>query len=596
MADPAPTEPAATELTSYNAASGDAGHAPEPPVEHAVDPVTGLSKTEKWLLWPSMVASFYVLGLNSFTMAVYLINAASLFNSTVQYSTLAVIESMILAVGQPPFAKLADIIGRPWSWVFSLGFYVLGTIIMAACRDFATLATGVVFYAIGYTGITFLQQLVLADLVPPHRRVLVSNLLLFHYFINFGVAGKITGALEPDRWRWGPGMFTILMPVVNAPIVVVLFLQQHKQRRSAGYERAVSRFHGLSLPGCLWELALEFDLLGLFLISAAFCLLLVPLTIATEAPHGYSSGYIVAMFVLGAAALVAWPLVELAVPRPLVHLREFALNIDIVVPALIYAVDQFSTTLSYQPALQWVEVTFGYTTSNAVYFYYAQSLSNVAFSMVAGAVGMYTRRYKWVSFFGGCLRVLGVGLMLRYRTTGSTTAQLVIPQVIQGIGGGMLTANLLVAAQQSVAHARVAIVTAVLLLIINLGDAIGSAVTGAVQQNLQGLLHRYVDPVVNGNNATVATLVYEGGAAAAELFPLGSPVRNAIAAAWSANMHQLLIGALVSGIVNALMCLGMPDRQLASETQNNVTDERLGVSVDPQAAQASPEKKGEPTV
>ncbi|CAK7198957.1 hypothetical protein SEUCBS139899_001625 [Sporothrix eucalyptigena] len=299
----------------------------------------------------------------------------------------------------------------------------------------------------------------------------------------------------------------------------------------------------------------------------AFCLLLVPLTIATEAPHGYNSGYIIAMFVLGAVALVAWPFVELAVPRPLVHLRELALNIDIVVPSLIYAVDQFSTTLSYQPALQWVEVTFNYTTSNAVYFYYTQSLSNVAFSMVASVISMYTRRYKWVSFFGGCLRVLGVGLMMRYCTTGSTTAQLVIPQIIQGIGG------------------------AVVLLIINLGDAIGSAVTGTVQQNLQGLLHQYVDPVVNGN-ATVATRVYEGGASAAELYPQGSPVRDAISAAWSANMHQLLIGALVSGIINALMCLGMPDRQLATETQNNVTDERLGVMVDPQA---DPEKRVETT-
>ncbi|CAK7271722.1 hypothetical protein SEPCBS119000_004750 [Sporothrix epigloea] len=580
MADTVKAEPTAVEPTAQDAVA-DQSHAVEPAVEHTAHNASGLSKSEQWLLWPFLVLSFYLLGLNSFTMAVYLINAAALFNSSVQYSTLAVIESMILAIGQPPFAKLADIIGRPWSWVFSLGSYVLGTIIMATSNNFATLATGVIFYAIGYTGITFLQQLILADLVAPNRRVLVSNLLLFHYFINFAVASKISAALEPNHWRWGPSMFTILMPTINAPIVVVLFLQQRKQRLSAGYERTVSRFHGLSLFGRVKELVLEFDLLGLFLISAAFCLLLVPLTIATEAPKGYSSGYIVAMFVLGAVALVAWPFVELAVPRPLVHLREFAFNIDIVVPALVYAVDQFSTTLSYQPALQWVEVTFDYDTSNAVYFYYAQSLSNVAFSMIAGGISMYTRRYKWVSFFGGCLRVVGVGLMIRYRTVGSTTAQLVIPQIVQGIGGGMLTANLLVAAQQSVSHARVAIVTAVLLLIINLGDAIGSAVTGAVQQNLQGLMHQYVDPVVGGN-ATIATMVYEGGAFAAKAYPLGSPVRDAISAAWSANMHQLLVGALISGVINALMCLGMPDRQLASETQNNVTDERLGVSVDPQ--------------
>ena len=522
-----------------------------------------------------MGASVYVLGLDSFTMAVYLINASSNFNSYVQYTTLAVIESMILAVGQPPFAKIADVFGRPFSWVFSITFYIIGTIIMASSNTFPTLAAGIIFYSIGYTGITFLQQLVLADLVTPSRRVLISNLLLFPYLINFGVAGKITGALEPSHWRWGIAMYTILVPVVNAPIVYVLYYQRRQESR-AGLLRP-SRYKDMSLIKSVKDLLVEFDLVGLLLITAGFCLLLVPLTIATNAPHGYSTGYIIAMFVLGAVSLVIWPFVELAVPRPLVHLRELALNPDILIPSLIYAVDQFSTTLSYQPALEWVEITFNYDTSAATYFYYTQSLSNVVFSMVAGAIAMVTRRYKWLSFIGGCLRVLGVGLMLRYRTLGSSTAQIVIPQVIQGIGGGMLTANLAVAAQQSVPHARVAIVTAVVLLIVNLGDAIGSAVTGAVQQNLLGQLHHYVDPVAG--NSSVATEVYGAGATVAKTFPMGSPVRDAISRAWSANMHQLLIGALVSGILNALMCIAMRDRTLAKDRQNNVADEPVGLTV-----------------
>ncbi|CAK7198955.1 hypothetical protein SEUCBS139899_001623 [Sporothrix eucalyptigena] len=104
MVDTSKIVPTTSELSVDNDAA-DHSHAVEPSIERSIVSVTGLSKVEKWLLWPCMVASFYVLGLNSFTMAVYLINAASLFNSTVQYSTLAVIESMILAIGQPPLAS-----------------------------------------------------------------------------------------------------------------------------------------------------------------------------------------------------------------------------------------------------------------------------------------------------------------------------------------------------------------------------------------------------------------------------------------------------------------------------------------------------------
>ena len=72
-----------------------------------------------------------------------------------------------------------------------------------------------------------------------------------------------------------------------------------------------------------------------------------------------------------------------------------------------------------------------------------------------------------------------------------------MPQVIQGLGGGLMTANTMVVAQASVPHQEVAIVTDFKLLVLELGSAIGSAVVGAVQKELRGELHICLDPLVN---------------------------------------------------------------------------------------------------
>ncbi|KAL2436197.1 Low affinity heme transporter str3 [Exophiala dermatitidis] len=532
-----------------------------------------MPRWQKWILWIGVALIAYVNGLNLFCLAVYLNTAAAQFNGIVQYTTLAVIQSMLLAAGKPPFAKLADIIGRAVTYAVSILFFTVGTIVIASSQGIGGLAAGMVIFALGDCGITLCQQLVLADLISPRWRCTYSNLLAFHFIINFAIASKITGSLVPENWRWGVGMFTIMMPVVALPVIVVLAMQQREAiKRGIIYKypyENMSHWQGLK------AFALDIDLAGLFCFSGGFLLLLLPLTIADRAPHGYSSGYIIAMFVLGGCLLIAWPFVETYAPRPLVRIRSFFTNPDIIAPAAINFVDQFSYTMTYTPAFQWVEVVYDWNTSDATYFYYTQSLCLVVFAIAAGFAASMTRRYKWVAFSGSCIRLLGLGLMIKYRGAHSSAFQVVMPQVIQGLGGGLMTANLLVSAQASVPHDEVAIVTGFMLLVIELGSAIGASVVGAVQQNLKGQLHHYIDPVVNGNS-TVAELIYAQAASGLAEYPLGSPVRTATINAWTDNMHQILIASITIAAVNILTCLGLPDRVL-SDKQNNVTDEPVSI-------------------
>lgn len=253
---------------------------------------------------------------------------------------------------------------------------------------------------------------------------------------------------------------------------------------------------------------------------------------------------------------------------PLVNMRKIARNPNVLVPAAIIFCDQFSYAMTYTPAFQWCRIMFGWGVADATYFYYTQSLCLVVFGIAGGVAATVTRRYKWVTFEGACVRLLGLGLMLRYRDAGSSTIQAVMPQVIQGLGGGLMTANILVAAQAAVPHSEMAIVTGFYLLTLQLGSAIGAAVVGAIQKQLRGELHEFLDPLVN---STVVEKIYAQGSNALAAYPIGTPVRAGVIKAWSLNMHQIITGAITIAAVDVILCALLPDKEL-SDNQNLVDD------------------------
>ena len=68
-------------------------------------------------------------------------------------------------------------------------------------------------------------------------------------------------------------------------------------------------------------------------------------------------------------------------------------------------------------------------------------------------------------FLGLLIRLLGVGLMIKARSADGSVFELVLCQVVQGVGGGLAGITTQVSAQAAVPHADVATVTAMVLLI-----------------------------------------------------------------------------------------------------------------------------------
>jgi len=139
---------------------------------------------------------------------------------------------------------------------------------------------------------------------------------------------------------------------------------------------------------------------------------------------------------------------------------------------------------------------------------------------------------------------MGVGLMIRYRVIGSTTAQIVGAQIAVGIGGGMLNVPAQLGVQASVSHGDVAAATAIYLTIVEIGGAVGAAISGAVwTANLPAKLELYLPPAAQSQALNISSSL-----TVALSYPVGSAERTAINLAYQETLNILLIIAVCLAI------------------------------------------------
>lgn len=106
----------------------------------------------------------------------------------------------------------------------------------------------------------------------------------------------------------------------------------------------------------------------------------------------------------------------------------------------------------YQPYFySYLVVVRGHSYKAATNIVLASSFASTASGLIIAFAVRYTGNYKWVVVAGICIKIIGGGLMLRYRDIDSSTAQLVMGQVIFGIGTGLLNV-IQVGVQAAVKH------------------------------------------------------------------------------------------------------------------------------------------------
>jgi MFS family permease len=78
--------------------------------------------------------------------------------------------------------------------------------------------------------------ILLGDLSPLKWRGFMQGLSSMPYVVNFAISPRIVSALHVDtgndNWRWGYGMFAIIIPACAAPILFVLYWADHRAKKA----------------------------------------------------------------------------------------------------------------------------------------------------------------------------------------------------------------------------------------------------------------------------------------------------------------------------------------------------------------------------
>ncbi|KAI0643963.1 drug:h+ antiporter [Trametes meyenii] len=530
----------------------------------------------KWFLFLGIALASYIYSLDGQTTYSYLAFATSAFDKHGLISTIQVAQSIIIACGKPVIAKVADVSSRGTSYCVVLVFYVIGYIVIASANGVGALAAGIILYAMyvarsGYTGLQLLTQIIVADITSLKWRGLISSLTSMPFIINAFIGSNVsTQVLEHSTWRWGYGMFAILIPVSLSPLIITLLWAENKARR-LGLVNPVSPHANTEaksetpLLRRIWNVAEQLDVVGLIILGTAVALILLPLTLAKGAKGMWHNPSMIAMITVGCILLPAFALWDVYFAKRPVIARRFLTNWSVVLASWIGFFDFFSFYLSFTYLYSFVLVTKDWSLINATYFNQTQTVALTVFGIMSGFFLTWFRRYKWVLTTGLAIRLVGVGLMIHSRGANSSDAEIVWTQLLQGIGGGFASVCSQVGAQASVPHVDVAMVTAVVLLWTEIGGSVGSAVAGAVWTNtMPDKLAQHLPAL---NQTTRDTLF--GSITSVMVLPFDDPTRQGVIAAYSDTMHIMVIAATVLAVVPMLLSLAMPDWYLG-DAQNAV--------------------------
>ncbi|KAJ5008235.1 Siderophore iron transporter mirB [Colletotrichum sp. SAR 10_66] len=511
---------------------------PSENVQHGVKLAQALSLT-----WgkESLVAIFIFMWLlyltNGFQSSVlYSLTpyAASDFESHSLLPVIDIVSSAMTASVYIPLAKILDLWGRAEGFLLMVIFATLGMILLAGSQNLATYCAATVFWQLGWSGLTYSIDVITADSTNLKNRGLAFAFTSSPYIITaFAGPKSAEGFLDNVNWRWGFGCFSIVLPVVAAPLYGILNWNIHKAKKRGVLVREPS---GRSFLQNIWWALVEFDVLGVVLFACGLVTFLLPFSLASTAPDGWSSGYIIAMIVTGFVVLGLFLLNELFLaPVPFLKFKFFADRtvmgacvLDITYQVAYYCWNSYFTSF--------LQVVNDVSVSEAGYISNTFDVVSGVLLFIVGFSISKTGRFRWLLFVAVPLYTFGQGLMIYFRRPGQSVGYLVMCQIFTSIGGSVFILCMQVAILAAVDHQHVAAALALLSVCGNIGGSVGNTVSAAIWTNtFESALERYLPASALDSVADIY-----GDLDTQLSYPVGSDERIAIQNAYGYAQTRML--------------------------------------------------------
>ncbi|OCT47555.1 Siderophore iron transporter mirB [Cladophialophora carrionii] len=466
--------------------------------------------------------------------------------------TTGVLSSVIGGVTNMSIAKTLDIFGRPQGFLFCVVLATVGLIMAAGCNNVEAYAASQVFYTVGINGIGYSLSVFVADITSLRHRGLVQSLCASSNVITPWLGGPISTAfLDGAGWRWAFGMESILVPGVTIPLFGLFMYHFFKAKKQGVVPKRKSGH-------TVWESATyyahEFDLMGLFLLSAGVAFFLLPFNLYTQQAKGWNSAIIICFLVLGIVLLIGFGVWERFfakksfIPWKLMHDRT-------VIGACLLAFALFFSYMCWGVFFGSIlQVVNDLSVTQASYVVATYTVAGFFFSILVGALMSYTGRFKPVTLYLAIpLSILGSGLMIHFRQPTGNVGYIVMSQIFIAFGSGaiMLTDEIaILAAVKEQQYFAVAI--ALVSMCASIGQAVGLTVSSAIWQGvLPERLALYLPAEELPNLPLISMDIVTQLS-----YPVGTPTRLAIQRAYGDTQKDLFIAGTsvwVIGIVGTLM-------------------------------------------
>lgn len=356
------------------------------------------------------------------------------------------------AVSVPLYGKLSDLFGRKPVILWGIALFLIGSIMCGVAWDMTVLIAFRVVQGLGAGAIMPTTMTIVGDLYSVRERAKVQGYIASVWGVS-SVLGPALGGVFSEwvSWRW--------IFFVNIPLC--LFAATMIGRR---FHEDVTR----GRPAI--------DYRGAALLTAGLTLTVLGVLEGGQA-WAWDSPVSISVLAAGAAALVAFVLVERVAPEPVLPLWVFRRRLLVTSGLTSAGVGAILLGLSsYVPA--YVQDVLGYGPLVAGF---ALATLLIGWPVAASQAGRVYLRigFRQCALIGMTLVLTGTALMLLLGQDSSVSAVAGFCLII-GLGMGLTAAPSLIAAQSSVGWGERGVVTANNIFLRSLGSSLGVAVFGAV--------------------------------------------------------------------------------------------------------------------
>ncbi|KAG5990590.1 hypothetical protein E4U52_004439 [Claviceps spartinae] len=531
-----------------------------------------ITTLDRFFIFTGVFLLAYVYGLDGTLRYAYQPTATSSFSEHSLSATVNVLRSAISVGAQPTAAKIADVFGRVELICVAVLFYVVGTIVEAVADNVDTFSGGAIIYQIGYTMLTLLVEVIIADITSTRARLFFSYIPALPFIINTWVSGDISSAvLAGPGWKWGIAMWAIIMPVCALPLIGSLMVVTRRAKRQGFLGNYTTAFKQLGFRNLAIELFWLLDVIGIILIIAVLDLILVPFTIAGGESSKWGEAHIIAPLVIGILCIPAFILWELRAPHPLIPFKDMK-DRGVWAPMGIAIFLNFAFTMQSDFLYTVLLVAFDFSIKAATRVQSLYSFTSVIVGPLLGLLVYKVKRLRIFVIAGTLLYTVAFGLLIHFRgasgSVSSAQAGVIGAQVLLGIAGGLVPYTAQASLQVNLKHEHLAVLTGIFLATYNIGSALGNTVSGAIwSQVLPGKLNSLLNPL----NSTLGTTMYMNPLGTYTSYPIGTPERTAMVQSYQ-SVQKLLT---ITGI-----CLCVPLILFAILLRNPRLDDRQTLAKD----------------